>query len=498
MPPLSAGGRRGGLARVAAAQAAAPTVEWYPSAGNAAAATSGTETRGIWRLGAVWRSLTRGVEFNLPFLGFLVYLATIVTNRFTVAQPAVVLAFFGLLGQRRPFRVGGLGLLFAAYITWAAVTVALSPYRGSREVMEAIENLCKLLIVFVIGVNAVRTRAQWRFVIAWILFWFAAYPGRGSYLNYITGANLWFGRVVWNGVYGNPNDLAVITLLMLGLAAALAVGERPGLVRTAARLGIPALALLISFTQSRGVLVALIVFTALALITSRAGKRAGQRVRKRPLRTAAAVGAAGVVFAVFAPESMWERLRGLVYQSDETNAEALSNDSSAQQRLEIWRVARTVIAENWATGVGAGGYPKAHVRTAARPQFKRIAGGARDTHSTYLNVLAEVGVVGFVLFMTMLLYTIVDAERTRRRVREFDPEGARSLLMLELGLVAYLIAGIWGSYGKLNMTYLMLLLVWTRARALEQDARRVPGPSGQALPGGQPATRRGRLLPTPA
>jgi len=464
------------------------------AAGMPAAAPSSAEPRAVWSVIGAWRSLTRGVEWNLPLLGFLVYLATVVTNRFTVAQPAIALAVVGLLTQRRAFRFGGLGVLFAVYIAWAAVTVGLSRYRA--EITESLENMLKLLVVFVVGVNAVRTRAQWRFVVAWVLIWFAIYPLRGSYLNYITGANVRFGRVVWNGIYRNPNDLAAITLLMLSLAAAIAVTERPGLVRNTARLAVPLLALLISFTQSRGVLLALIVFTTLTLLTGKGAKSIRDRARasKNRVRTFAAVAAAAVVFVAFAPESMWTRMRGLVYQSEEGNKEALDRDSSAQQRLEIWRVARTIIAENWASGVGLGGYTRAHGQTATRPQFKSTAGGNRDTHSTYLNVLAEVGVVGAVLFFGLIVYTIADAERARRRIVRSDPEGARALLLLEIGLVSYLVAGIWGSYAKLNMTYLMLLLVWTRAHSTGAAALPVAGATDDALPGRPSVARHGRPL----
>ena len=52
--------------------------------------------------------------------------------------------------------------------------------------------------------------------------------------------------------------------------------------------------------------------------------------------------------------------------------------------------------------------------------------------------------------------------------------GARATLMLELGLVAYLIAGVWGSYGRINMTYLMLTIVWVRSRVTAFDPGALP------------------------
>jgi hypothetical protein len=57
----------------------------------------------------------------------------------------------------------------------------------------------------------------------------------------------------------------------------------------------------------------------------------------------------------------------------------------------------------------------------------------------------------------------VFAERTRRALRRALPEDAAMLLYLELGLLAYFVAGIWGSYGKLSLTYVHTLVLWAYA-----------------------------------
>jgi len=37
-------------------------------------------------------------------------------------------------------------------------------------------------------------------------------------------------------------------------------------------------------------------------------------------------------------------------------------------------------------------------------------------------------------------------------------------------MLAYLVAGLWGSYAKLNMLYLHLVLLWCTAKALETES----------------------------
>jgi hypothetical protein len=72
--------------------------------------------------------------------------------------------------------------------------------------------------------------------------------------------------------------------------------------------------------------------------------------------------------------------------------------------------------------------------------------------------------------MGIIVVTVRYAERVRRRAATRDPAGAHQLLLLEFGMLAYLVAGIWGSYAKLNMLYLHLVLLWCTAKALEAES----------------------------
>ena len=82
----------------------------------------------------------------------------------------------------------------------------------------------------------------------------------------------------------------------------------------------------------------------------------------------------------------------------------------------------------------------------------------KDTHSTYLNVAAETGIPGLVLFSTIVLLVWVPAEITRRRAKG-TPRSAH-LLALELGLLAYMLAGVFGSFAKLSFLYIQLATLW--------------------------------------
>ena len=442
-------GRRGGLAmRPVALRAGAPGAAWAP--GQA------------WSAAAIQQRL----RWPLVFTAFFAFAGVVISARFRIGQPLVILGIIGLLIQGKSLRWSTVTPLLALWTVWCSFGLIMSDYSG--VVNDSVVQLAKVCVITLVGANALRTRPQIRAFSVFCLFAFLIYPGRGSFLNWVTGAYTVFGRALWNGVYANPNDLAAVALLLLSVAAGLAFTEQSRYWRLAALGTTGFLTFIIFITQSRAVLIALAVFTIVVLW------RAPKRQRAR---AAGAIGLLAVVMIGFAPSSVWDRLSGLSSVTDTEHLDQI--DSSAEQRYEIWKVARTIIAEHPVFGVGLGAYPNEHGTVAPRSQFKYTARGQRDTHSTYLNVTAETGFPGLLLFLTIIVATLAYAERVRRRAQHRDPRTTQQLLMLELGLVAYLIAGIWGSYAKLNILYLHLVLMWCTAKMLENEAaaaRSLPTP----------------------
>src|SRR6185503_19991066 len=86
-----------------------------------------------------------------------------------------------------------------------------------------------------------------------------------------------------------------------------------------------------------------------------------------------------------------------------------------------------------------------HEQYAEDGEFNPTPQVARDTHSLYFNVLAETGVPGLLLYLTMVGVVVFAAERARRRCKHVFETGAKQLLMLEAGLCAFLVANIFGS-----------------------------------------------------
>jgi O-antigen ligase len=189
------------------------------------------------------------------------------------------------------------------------------------------------------------------------------------------------------------------------------------------------------------------------------------------LKKFAALAVVVALIAVLVPSNLWYRI-GTIRDVDEASATSeVESESSTAQRLEIWKVASSIAVEHPLLGVGLGAYPQVHFQYAQRPQFNPTAWGHRDAHSTYLRIASELGVVGLVLFCAIVVVTFQSAERARRIASRAQPRYAAQLYYMEMGLAAYLVAGIWASWGTLVFTYLHLAIINVAARLTIEDTR---------------------------
>jgi O-antigen ligase len=78
-------------------------------------------------------------------------------------------------------------------------------------------------------------------------------------------------------------------------------------------------------------------------------------------------------------------------------------------RAAVWRVAADAAWTHPVAGIGAGAFEQEWLAHRPRPQ------GFRDVHNLYLETLAELGVVGFALLLTMIVPPVVAALRARER-----------------------------------------------------------------------------------
>lgn len=388
-----------------------------------------------------------GVEWNFTVAGFLLYLFVITSYRVPVGDVAIAMALGGILLKAGSVRFPPYLAWLTAFGAWVFIASTRSAY--PEWVSPQLTAMLKLVLIVFVAANAMQTKKQVRLFMVFFLGCFALFPLRGAMFNFFLYGNDVQGRAIWNMLYSNPNDLGAMALLQLSMVVALLASEPKGWVRWSAIVGVFMVPMLILMTQSRGVFLGLVVFIAVVL--------AGQ---KRRVQMTLQLAALALVLAAVAPAGVWERLGTLQHATSTATLNQVDGEGgSARQRSEIWKVAAKMIGDHPITGVGIGAYKPNHQDYALHPEFNPTARGLRDTHSLYLNVLAETGYPGLLLYLAMLGTVVVGAERTRRRCKGAHDAAARQLLLLEAGLLAFLVASIFGSLPYLPHLMLHLALL---------------------------------------
>jgi O-antigen ligase len=214
-----------------------------------------------------------------------------------------------------------------------------------------------------------------------------AYVSIGSiFLNYVAGREAYAfsgGRYTGSGL--NPGDLALILVLGLPLAWHLAVSasESKGssILKLVNYAYIPASLFAILLTGARVALFAII--PALLYIV---GTNARLKLSSRILVLVALTGSL-LVLQPHIPQTSIDRL---------ATASTSIATGDFGGRMSLWRAAIATFSQYPLWGVGSGAF-----RTVVE------LGGA--THNTFLSVLAELGIIGFVLFVVILAIVVYKA-----------------------------------------------------------------------------------------
>jgi len=408
-----------------------------------------------------------GVSFSAPYLAFLLYVFVITSYVVPAAQVAMVLAMLALtVGGKDRWRSPLPVTLLLLFFAFAAVGYKLT--RFASYVWDPLMDLAKVVIVGWVAVSVLTDRARVRFFTFFYLAVFALFPIRGAMFNkFIYHADTQ-GRVAWNNAFANPNDMAALVIFPLGLAAAVFFTERHHLIKKAALVGVLVLPLVIFLTQSRGAILALGATVMFYLVIQGKGR----------MRTIMALGAAAVLISIFAPNAVWGRLASLRSATKSGDMQAANDNRSAEQRLEIMKVAAEVAKEYPVTGVGWGAYPSAHNAFSRRSKFSSLARGDRDAHNTYLTLAAETGLVGLFLWLGVVFAFVRVALKGMRDIRPYAPEYALQIKFILLTLFAFGVAGVFGSFAHMSQTYLYLATIYALGMTASQEARRLQAEQG--------------------
>jgi O-antigen ligase len=301
-------------------------------------------------------------------------------------------------------------IIVAAAVGFVAVGMASASWAVNvAQVRVLSERIVTEVLVFVaIGVFLLR-RDQLRAVAGTAL-------GAGAVatlFGMVTGAEA-FGRMI--GTFSDPNEYASAMVASIGLGFGALAAARTPWGRRACYAAMALCAYGILGSQSRGGLIALVVVGATIVLSS----RGRERVRM--------MGATFVLIAVAVSVMV------LTPTGQQSLARITDGDSSG--RSDLWRIARAQFRDYPLRGVGLGNFPAVSIRyvdgnTEHTELF--VNGAPRTTHNSYLEIAAELGLLGLVTFGTFAGGSLLLAMRGLRAARRL---GDPATIGLGRGIVA--------------------------------------------------------------
>jgi O-antigen ligase len=377
------------------------------------------------------------IAFNLLLLFLLLLYSNIavIFESMEAYRPAQVIAVAGLLmmvielGQlRRSFKLmWPESAMVIAFLGACVISTPMSIY--ARHAVEQTLDLAKIVLVYVLLENVVTNEKRLRTVMFTMVIG-GMFPALGTIDHYRSGIFVEHTRAAWRGLFGNPNEDAYGLLILIPLAMALARTSRR-LVRMALWAAIATYVLAIFLTFSRGGLIAL--FIVLAAI--------GWKERSAVIKTVMAVGLVGglIVMALF-----WTRSSG-----DLSN---INQDTTVRQRLATFEAGGLMFINNPLLGVGPGDSMVAY------PLYvpKAAHCGCQDQliiHNSFLQVLSETGLLGFVPFVTLIVGSLYHAAKMGK-----GPLGSYAVA-LEVAMVGFVACSLSGGFTYTWWPYILVGLI---------------------------------------
>ncbi|MCW3008756.1 MAG: O-antigen polymerase [Solirubrobacterales bacterium] len=297
----------------------------------------------------------------------------------------------------------------AGIVVWPAVTLLWAPHDG--EASPRIVQLVLCVAVFTMAVSLLREPHRVR----WVMLAFIA----GTVLSVLIGAATGglrpsdaFDSVATARLSGSgqdPNYLAAAIVPAIVLAAGLAARRGQPLMRLALLVSVAILGVGLAATESRGGFLAAMVTCLGALIVFR-GRRA------QLLGFIVVLAAAAAMWFAVSPGS-WQRVS------------SVSDGGSG--RTDIWTVALRMAQAHPVVGVGLAQFPVVSPQYLDRPgSFSRgdlLVGERIVVHNLYLQLWAETGLIGVLLFATIAGGSLAAGWRAGRR---FEAAGDSELAAL--------------------------------------------------------------------
>ena len=238
-----------------------------------------------------------------------------------------------------------------------------------------------------------------------------------------------------SGHVDDPNFFAQVLLIPLSLSLCFAVMGSNMWLRVISTIGFVLVACGLATTLSRGGMLAAIATLGVFCIWG---------LRSWYARSIMCLGIAGALILAFvlAPDGVQERVVELVSVVTSLFDSHQTPDESASGRLHEMLAAIYMFLDNPLFGVGIANYT-VHFQEYSLEHGLMVRAADRAAHSLYLEVVAEQGLFGLLVFVTVLIVTFrVAIGAHRRHVRAGNQGEATVIFAVILAYTAYLMAAV--------------------------------------------------------
>jgi len=262
------------------------------------------------------------------------------------------------------------------------------------------------------------------------------------------------------------NDTALVLNVALPMALFCVFTARTSVTKLAYTAVVLAIATSVMMSQSRGGFLTIAVTTAFTVVSV---KKIKLRYRLLPLVL--------MVLGLLAlPADVQNRLETIVNPTEDYN---FTSDTG---RIEIWKRGVKYTNEHRMFGLGWMNFPVAEATISERARLGR--GSLVSVHNSFLQVAAETGIPGFLLWFSMIVASVVRLVRLRMRFSKIPAAGPVRDFVLCADFLLVSILGFCVGGQFLTMAYYPILfgqialvagLELTSSRWLRQAMLRTPG-----------------------
>lgn len=327
--------------------------------------------------------------------------------------------------------------LLIAFLAWVAASILWAEDRG--QVVNAVERYGQNMLLLPIVFAAVRERRH----AIWVLAAFVIGALASTAYGLAVPIPPMPGEVSrLGGAIGESNETATVLVAAIVLSIALlgALRRSPLLSASAVAAAALAFAGLVKTVSRAGLLSFAVMLVAASVIGGR---------WRRFTTVLAVAGFAAVLgyFLLLAPPTARSRVE--------------STDSSG--RTDLWTVAWRVVRDHPVRGVGAGNFQVSSVHYLVRPgattRADFIVRTPKVVHNVYLEEWADVGIVGLVLFVAILVVPMgCSLAAAQAFARRGDPSMEIIARAVVIALVAILAADFFMSEQFSKQLWLLLAL----------------------------------------